>query len=213
MANGKRQMAKENADASSSCFTCTDEQSATLLCLDSRDGTNRLTRVCVAQLTNVVESLAHDPRPLILKGNERFFSAGADLNEIAALGGADAVAFSRAGQRLMRLIDDFPALTIAAVSGYCLGGGLDLALACDVRIAAPNTVFGHRGASLGLITGWGGTQRLPRLIGKGRALQMFCAAEKIDANTALSIGLVHQVADDPVAAALQMQNAKFKMQK
>ena len=181
--------------------------------LHSVDDTNRLTRACVDQFTKLIDNLNAYARPLIIFGNAHFFSAGADLNEIAVITGNDAYDFSRAGQRLMQLIDDFPALTIAAVSGYCMGGGLDLALACDVRIAAPNAIFGHRGAALGLITGWGGTQRLPRLIGKGRALQMFCAAEKIHAKEALAIGLVNQVAEDPVAAALEMQNAKFKMQK
>ncbi len=83
-----------------------------------------------------------------------------------------------------------------------MGGGLDLALACHHRIAAPHTVFGHRGAALGLITGWGGTQRLPRLVGKGRALKMFVTAEKITALEALGMGLVDAIADDPVAEAV-----------
>src|SRR5712691_11121148 len=82
-----------------------------------------------------------------------------------------------------------------------MGGGLDLALACHRRIAEPNAVFGHRGAALGLITGWGGTQRLPRLIGKGRALELFVAAERISAARALEIGLVDAIADDPLAEA------------
>ncbi|HVN19582.1 MAG TPA: enoyl-CoA hydratase-related protein, partial [Dongiaceae bacterium] len=90
----------------------------------------------------------------------------------------------------------------AGISGYCMGGGLDLALSCHRRIAAPNAVFGHRGAALGLITGWGGTQRLPRLIGKARALEMFIAAEKITANRALQIGLVDVIAQDPVSEAI-----------
>lgn len=171
--------------------------------LHSVDDTNRLTRACLDQFIKLIDGLNEYARPLIVCGSHRFFSAGADLNEIARLGGSDAYAFSRAGQRLMNLIDGFPALTIAAISGFCFGGGLDLALACDVRIVAPNVVFGHRGASLGVITGWGGTQRLPRLIGKGRALQMFCAAEKIESHAALQIGLVNQVADDPVAAAME----------
>jgi len=83
-----------------------------------------------------------------------------------------------------------------------MGGGLDLALACRYRIASPHAVFGHRGATLGLITGWGGTQRLPRIVGKTRALEMFLAAEKISAQKALDIGLVDAIADDPVAEAL-----------
>ncbi len=146
--------------------------------------------------------LAVTPASLIITGNHRFFSAGADLNEIVHLS-SDAFAFARAGQALMNAIDNFPAPVCAAVSGYCMGGGLDLALACDLRIAAPHAVFGHRGAALGLITGWGGTQRLPRLIGKGRALQMFTAAEKITAHEALRIGLVDALADDPLSVARQ----------
>ncbi|MGZ4789910.1 MAG: enoyl-CoA hydratase/isomerase family protein, partial [Terriglobales bacterium] len=106
-------------------------------------------------LTETIQALAHDHRPLIITGNHRFFSAGADLNEITALG-SDAFEFARMGQRLMQLVDDFPAPVCAAVYGYCMGGGLDLALACDFRIAHPHAVFGHRGATLGLITGWGG---------------------------------------------------------
>ena len=98
----------------------------------------------------------------------------------------------------MNSIESSPVRVYAAISGYCMGGGLDLALACHRRIASPNAVFGHRGAALGLITGWGGTQRLPRLVGKGAALQMFVGAEKITASHALRIGLVNAVADDPV---------------
>jgi enoyl-CoA hydratase/carnithine racemase len=83
-----------------------------------------------------------------------------------------------------------------------MGGGLDLALACDLRICAPNAIFGHRGAALGIMTGWGGTQRLPRLIGRARALQMFLTAEKLHARDAARIGLVDLVTDDPLAASL-----------
>lgn len=83
-----------------------------------------------------------------------------------------------------------------------MGGGLDLALACHHRIASPHAIFGHRGAALGLVTGWGGTQRLPRLIGKARALEMFVCAEKLHASRALAIELVDAVAEDPVAYCL-----------
>ena len=101
----------------------------------------------------------------------------------------------------MAAIENFPAPVCAAISGYCLGGGLDLALACHWRIAAPNAIFGHRGAALGLITGWGGTQRLPRLIGKARALEMFVAAEKVGAAQALRMGLIDRIADAPIDEA------------
>jgi enoyl-CoA hydratase/carnithine racemase len=175
---------------------------AVVLRLVSADGTNRLTRARVLALTAALEQLAKSPPSrLVITGNAHFFSAGADLNEIAALTGPEAFRFAGMGQRLMSAVTSFPAPTIAAVHGYCMGGGLDLALACDRRIAGPHAIFGHRGAALGLITGWGGTQRLPRLIGKARALQMFLAAEKVPAARALQVGLVDTVDDDPVAEA------------
>jgi len=142
-------------------------------------------------------------KALVITGNDKFFSAGADINEISQLGGPQAFAFSRAGQALMLAIDQFPVPVIAAIRGYCMGGGMDLALACDYRIAAPDAVFGHRGASLGLMTGWGGTQRLPRLIGRARAMQMFLLAEMVTADEALRIGLVDKIADDPVTHAVR----------
>jgi len=175
-----------------------------ILRLDSHDGTNRLTRECVLGLTSAIETLAARPQPLVITGSERYFSVGADLSEISALDCASALEFSRMGQELMSAIQDFPARVCAAISGYCMGGGLDLALACHRRIASPHAMFGHRGAALGLITGWGGTQRLPRLIGKGRALEMFVAAEKVDARCALRIGLVDVIAENPVAEAIRI---------
>ncbi len=174
-----------------------------ILRLGSADGTNRLSRACVLSLTEAVGSLAANPIPLILTGNSRFFSVGADLNEIASLAGPSAYEFARMGQRLMRLIADFPAPVCAAVEGHCMGGGLDLALACHRRIASAHAVFGHRGAALGLITGWGGTQRLPRLLGKARALELLVAAEKITAAFALRIGLVDIIAPDPASEAVR----------
>lgn len=171
--------------------------------LKSHDGTNRLTCELIRTLTVEVHRLSHEQRAMVITGNDHFFSAGADLKEIAALTGRDVYPFAKMGQELMQMIDDFPAPVYAAISGYCMGGGLDLALACHYRIAAPHAIFGHRGAALGLMTGWGGTQRLPRVVGKGRALQMFVAAEKIRGDEALSIRLVDAIAEDPVAEAIR----------
>ena len=180
---------------------------ARVLRLASPDGTNRLTRACVLALTAAIADLKDEPKqpphPLIIAGNRQFFSVGADLNEIAALSGPAAYEFSALGQALMNAIASRPAPVIAAIEGHCMGGGLDLALACHRRIAAPHAVLAHRGAALGLITGWGGTQRLPRLIGKSRALELLIAAEKISAARALGIGLVDAIADDPVAEAMR----------
>jgi len=183
-------------------FQIEARNSLRILRLTSPDGTNRLSRECVRALTAAIQELARDPQPLVITGNQKFFSAGADLNEIVALG-ADAFEFARMGQRLMQLVDDFPAPVCAAVYGYCMGGGLDLALACDWRIAHPHAVFGHRGAALGLITGWGGTQRLPRLVGRAKALEMFVAAEKVTATVAKKIGLVGILAEDPVDTGMR----------
>ncbi len=189
-------------------FQIESDGSAYILRLTSPDGTNRLTRACMLALTLVIAELKQQPRPLIIAGNRHFFSVGADLNEIAALTGLEACEFSAMGQALMNAISSYPATVVAAIEGHCMGGGLDLALACHRRIAAPYAVFGHRGAALGLMTGWGGTQRLPRLIGKGRALELFIAAEKLSAARALEIGLVDAIATDPVAEALRQLAAR-----
>jgi enoyl-CoA hydratase/carnithine racemase len=181
-------------------FVVEPEENCDLIRLWSDDGTNRLTIACVISLTNAIRELARSPRPLIITGNQRFFSAGADLNEIVNLGGREAVAFSQAGQELTDAVDKFPALVIAAVNGYCMGGGMDLALACDRRIASPHAIFGHRGAAL---TGWGGTQRLARLIGRARAVEMFIPAEKVHATCALRYGLVDRVTEDPIEEAIR----------
>jgi len=174
-----------------------------VLRLQSGDDTNRLTRACVLALTETFGELAREPQALIVTGNRMFFSAGADLREIADLTGPQAYEFSRMGQTMMNAVQQFPAPVYAAISGYCLGGGLDLALACHRRIASPNAVLGHRGAALGLITGWGGTQRLPRLVGNAKALEMFVAAEKLHAREALRYGLIDAIAEDPVADSVR----------
>ena len=188
-------------------FELEEIQGIRLLRLVSDDGTNRLTRKVVLALIEAISEMANQDRPLVIAGNERFFSAGADLREIAALDAPSAYAFSKMGQALMSEIENFPAPVDAAISGYCMGGGLDLALACRHRIASGHAVFGHRGAALGLITGWGGTQRLPRLIGRAAALQIFVAAEKLGGSQALRIGLVDAIADDPVAETIRRIHA------
>jgi enoyl-CoA hydratase/carnithine racemase len=189
-------------------FTLVRKDDVEFLQLASADGTNKLSVACQMALHRAVEELTPEAesgrlKALIIAGNGKFFSAGADLNEIAQLSGPQALAFSRTGQALMLTIDQFPVPVIAAIRGYCMGGAMDLALACDYRIAAPNAVFGHRGANLGVMTGWGGTQRLPRLIGKARAMQMFLLAEMMNADEALRIGLVDAIADDPVTHAVR----------
>ncbi|MBV9145754.1 MAG: enoyl-CoA hydratase/isomerase family protein [Acidobacteria bacterium] len=185
-------------------FILEEREHCQIVHLISSDGINRLTRERLRDLITLFESGLDHAKPLIFAGNENFFSSGADLNEIAALGSPDALEFATHGQRLMRLVDDFPHAVYAAVSGYCLGGGLDLALACDQRVCSANAVLGHRGAALGLITGWGGTQRLARLVGRARALQMFVAAEKLGAADALDAGLVSEIAPEALARCIDL---------
>lgn len=103
------------------------------------------------------------------------------------------LSFSRKGQGLFALMERLPQPIIAAIHGYCVGGGLDLALACDIRIATADAKFGHPGVRMGIITGWGGTQRLPRLIGKLRAKETLYSCDLLDAAEAYRIGLVDRL--------------------
>ena len=183
-------------------FTIARDGEVFFFTLSSEDGMNRLTSTLVRTLAEEIQNFGSSPDelpvlPLVLSGFTNF-SVGADLNEIRELNASSALEFARAGQRLMQAVAEYPATIFAVIEGHCMGGGLDLALACHRRVCAPNAIFGHRGAALGLMTGWGGTQRLPRLIGKGRAMQMFLAAEKLTAQQALAVGLVEAVLDDPV---------------
>jgi enoyl-CoA hydratase len=192
-------------------FVLTREGDQAILRLHSSQGTNILTLARITALLTAIQQLRSEAecgqhKTLIITGNEKFFSAGADLSEISQLRGPAAFEFSRQGQALTSAVDHFPVPVFAAICGYCMGGGMDLALACDYRIAAPNAAFGHRGASLGVMTGWGGTQRLPRLIGKARALKMFLLAEIVAADEALRIGLVDAIAEDPLGSAISISH-------
>src|SRR5947209_7479097 len=120
-------------------FTLSQDGAAFIIGLESADGTNRLTRAEITSLADEVENICTAGLPalsLIFAGNDRYFSAGADLNEIAQLTRSAAYDFALTGQRLMNSIDSYPAPTIAAINGYCMGGGFDLALACDFRICS-----------------------------------------------------------------------------
>jgi len=164
---------------------------------------NPLSRWVVERLHQIVDGIPHDDSRVIFTGSEDTFASGANLNEIAALSSDDAPEFALLGQSLMQKIDELPQLVIAAINGFCFGGALDLALSCDVRIASPNARFAHPGAGLGIITGWSGTQRLPRLIGTAFTNEMFFTASPINADRALKICLIDEIADDVLEAALR----------
>ncbi|MDM7923343.1 MAG: enoyl-CoA hydratase/isomerase family protein [Pyrinomonadaceae bacterium] len=139
---------------------------------------------------------------IVFAGTGNVFASGANLREIAGVNGSNAREFAELGQGLMRRIVEAKARTIAAVNGLCYGGALDLALACSMRIGSPDAVFCHPGAGLGIMTGWGGTQRLPRLIGEAAAMEMFLTGEPKDAEWALSRGLIDSIRDDVMTAAI-----------
>lgn len=133
-------------------------------------------------------------RCLILTGaGEKSFVAGADIGEMSSLTKAEGEAFGKKGNDVFRKIETFPIPVIAAVNGFALGGGNELAMSCDIRLAADNAVFGQPEVGLGITPGFGGTQRLARLVGMGMAKQMLYAALNIDAQEALRIGLVNAV--------------------
>jgi len=158
-------------------------------------GYPRLTRATLEELDDLFGTIRREGlfRGVVIASNEESFAIGAELEEIAPLEGVAAQEFARAGQSLFEQIERFPISVVAAIRGYCLGGGLDLALACHGRVATYEASFGHPGAALGLLTGWGGTQRLPRLVGKAQALQVLLTGERIPATQALTLGLVDEL--------------------
>jgi enoyl-CoA hydratase len=170
---------------------------------------NSLSSEILGELDQVVSKLLDDVnlRAIIFTGTDDVFLSGANISELSKLDEKSALAFSRKGQAVMQRIADARQVTIAAINGYCMGGGLDLALACDIRIASPTASFAHPGARLGIITGWGGTQRLARLIGRTRAIEMFATARHVDACEATRMGLVARVQPSPLDSAIELAHS------
>ena len=143
-------------------------------------------------------------KAIIFTGTADVFAAGADIRELQRLNAARAREFAERGQRIFQKIADAPQLTVAAINGYCMGGGLDLALACDTRVASSDAVLAHPGANLGIVTGWGGTQRLPPLVGRGRALEMFFTARRLTSHEALQWNLIDRITDPVLEGSLEV---------
>ncbi len=157
---------------------------------------NALDQATLTQLRAAFESARDDASVLgvILTGaGDRAFIAGADIGELARLSVVEAEAYSRQGQAVLGLIETLGKPVVAAVNGYALGGGCETAMACTIRLAADNARFGQPEVKLGLIPGFGGTQRLARLVGKGRALQLILTGAMIDAQEAWRMGLVNEI--------------------
>jgi enoyl-CoA hydratase len=203
-------MTEERATESSAVIVET-RASIAIIRLNRPTERNQLSIATLAELDTAVSALIArtDVSALICTGTADVFASGANIRELRALTSETAKEFARRGQQLFQKIADAPQLTIAAINGYCMGGGLDLALACDVRLASPNAVFAHPGARLGIITGWGGTQRLPRLIGAARALEMFATVRRVTGNEAATIGLVDCIGEPVLDLACEIASGKF----
>lgn len=168
----------------------------TVLKVHRPDVLNALNRETLAEIDDAARAFIDDDEQgaLIVTGaGEKSFISGADINELAVLGPAAAEEISRFGQSVLDLLERSPKPVIAAVNGYAFGGGCELALACHMRLASDNAVLGLPEVSLGIIPGYGGTQRLPRLIGAGRALELMLSGGRVKAEEAARIGLVNRV--------------------
>ncbi|WP_128905491.1 enoyl-CoA hydratase/isomerase family protein [Halorubrum amylolyticum] len=175
-----------------------DDTDAATITVDRPDQLNALT---VDTLEAIEEALAEaeaaEPRALVLAGaGDEAFVAGADISYMVELSTPEAQAYAELGHRVADAIESFPAPTVAAIDGYAFGGGSELALACDLRVAAESAVLGQTEIDLGIVPGWGGTQRLPRLVGDETAKRLVFLGERIDASEAAEIGLVGEVVAD-----------------
>jgi len=173
------------------------EDGIAVLTVNRPEKLNALNAETVTELGDAVARAAAERqvRALIVTGaGEKAFVAGADINQLAVLAPIEAQAYAERGQRVFRAIEMLPKPTLAAVNGYALGGGLELAMSCAVRVASENARLGQPEVKLGILPGYGGTQRLPRLVGRGRALEMLLSGEPVSATEAHRIGLVNHVA-------------------
>jgi enoyl-CoA hydratase len=173
-----------------------DASGVALIAVNRPEKLNALSVALIAELDEAFNRVAREAgiRAAILTGaGEKAFVAGADIKELAALSALEAREFSLRGQRVFRKIETLSKPSVAAVNGFALGGGLELAMACSVRFASDNARLGQPEVKLGMIPGYGGTQRLPRLVGRGRALELLLSGEPIGAAEALRIGLVNAV--------------------
>jgi enoyl-CoA hydratase len=174
-----------------------------LITLNRPEALNALNSILMAELSATLdEAAALNLRSLIITGaGEKAFVAGADIAEMKDLSPLEAERFSAAGKEVMNKIELFPVPVIAAINGYALGGGFELALACDIRLAAENAAFAFPEGSLGILPGYGGIRRIVALVGPGRAKELLFSARRLKAPEALAMGLVNSI--HPAAELLE----------
>ena len=181
-----------------------------IVTMNRPEALNALSSAVFADLTKALDIVEKDDEiyVVVITGAGRAFVAGADIGEMATMNVEEGLAFSELGNNLMMRVDLFSKPTIAAVNGFALGGGCELALAADIRIASEKAKFGQPEVGLGIIPGFGGTQRMARIIGTGAAMELIYTADTIDAKRALEIGMVQHVvpAEELKPFALEMAN-------
>ena len=179
-----------------------------IITINREKALNALNSTVLEELNEAFDQVnLNEVRCLILTGaGQKSFVAGADIGEMSSLSKKEGEAFGKKGNDVFRKIETFPIPVIAAINGFALGGGCEISMSCDIRICSDNAVFGQPEAGLGITPGFGGTQRLARLVGAGMAKQMVYTARNIKADEALRIGLVNAVytQEELLPAALKM---------
>lgn len=189
------------------------DQGVAMVTLNRPESLNALNSQFFHDMNEVLDVVEAQAGVLVITGAGKAFAAGADIAEMASKDPAEAREFSQLGQDTFFRLEDLEIPVIAAVNGYALGGGCELALACDFRIASEKAYFGQPEVNLGLIPGFAATQRLPRLLGMGHALYLLLTAERIDAQEALRMGLVQKVVPGEILMEETMRLAQLILQK
>ena len=197
-----------------SFVNCEVQGAVAVLTIDRPKALNALNPEVLADLKAAFEAIDQNAvRCVVLTGEgDKSFVAGADIGSMSTMTKAEGEAFGKLGNDIFLTIENFPLPVIAAVNGFALGGGCELAMSCDIRICSDNAMFGQPEVGLGITPGFGGTQRLPRIVGLGMAKQLLYTARNIDANEALRIGLVNAVLPQAelMDAAVKMANTIAK---
>lgn len=201
------------ADSYNTISLETDENGVAHLTINRPKKLNALNNEVLDELEKALDSIAENDtvKAVLMSGaGDKAFVAGADISELAGLDEKGGTEASERGQQIFSKLESLPKPAIAVVDGYALGGGAELAMAAHIRIASESAVIGLPEVSLGLIPGYGGTQRLPILVGKAKAFEMILTGKPVKADQALSIGLVNQVADDPHDKGLSLIHTILK---